>query len=146
MLKQSESHTQSRRCIPISSSQRTRCREKKKRLFVPVTCLVLSCDSGGGWHHQTAWSLQSCRGSSLKAGLLILSRGDENSSVCALFLPTGSIQEMVSGRHDPKRNMLLSLFPPFHSDLSVLQGDCFLLCLIPSKWQSSGTISAKKWD
>lgn len=30
MLKQSESHTQSRRCIPISSSQRTRCREKKK--------------------------------------------------------------------------------------------------------------------
>lgn len=85
----------------------------KKWLLVPVTCLVLSCDSGGGWHHQTAWSLQSCRGSSLKAGLLIQSRGDENSSVYAPFLPTGSILEMVSGRHDPKRNMLLSLFPSF---------------------------------
>lgn len=36
MLKQSKSHTQSGRCTPISSSQRTRCREKKNG------CLCLS--------------------------------------------------------------------------------------------------------
>lgn len=122
-------------------------RKGKKRLLVAVTCLGLSCDSGGGCHHQTAWSLQSCRGSSSRAGPLIPSRGDENSSVCAPPLPTGSILEMVSGRHDPRRNMLPSLVPAFHADLSGLQGDSFLLlCLILSKWQSSGTISAQKWD
>lgn len=120
---------------------------KKTWLLVAVTCLVLSCDSGGGCHQQTARSLQSCRGSSWKAGPPIPSRGDENGSVCAPFLPTGSILQTVSGRHDPKGNMLPSLFPPFHSDLSVLGGDGFLLlCLILSKWQSSGTISAQKWD
>lgn len=101
----------------------------------------------GGCHRQTAGSLQRCRGSSLKAGLLLPSPGDEKSSVCAPFLPAGSILEVVSGRRDPKGNMLPWLVPAFHADLSVLRGDGFLLLsLILSKWQSSGTISAQKWD
>ena len=115
---------------------------------MPVTPVVVSWPCGGK-PYQTVWSLEGQPGSSSGLGLPIQSRGDENSSVSALFLPAGLILEPVSGWRVPKQHMLLASPLLFLLTLSCLRfGEywCVLLCRVSPQWRSSGKTSTGKWD